>query len=153
MRTYFIVLASALLFAALVTELSSRLFAGNYYALLLIVFVALVVNGLFNARLAGRAPRSAAPGKHRPASKASGGHLDHRSPKKSGRREEGTIKWFDDTKGYGFIVRASGGEIFVHKRSVQHDEGERPQLYDGRKVSFQVAENEKGPYARNVTAL
>lgn len=153
MRTYLIVLASALLLAALVTELTSRLFAGNYFALLLVAFLALAVNGLFNARLAERAAQGTATAKPRPAGKAKDGSRKSRPAKTGGSREEGTIKWFDDAKGYGFIIRANGGEIFVHKRSVQHDGSERPQLHDGRKVSFQVAENEKGPYARNVTAL
>ena len=151
MHTYLIVLGSALLLAALVTELSSRLFAGNYFALLLIAFLALVVNGLFNARLAGPANRGGTGRRISPSSARQ--HSDGKPAKGDGRREEGTIKWFDDAKGYGFIIRANGGEIFVHKRSVRHNKGERPQLHDGRKVSFQVAENEKGPYARNVTAL
>lgn len=151
MRTYLIVLASAALLAALVTELSFRLFAENYFALLLLSFLALVVNGLFNARLAVRAAPAAA----RPPGRAAEGRGrgKAKSPERivSKEREEGVIKWFDEGKGFGFIIRASGGEIFVHKRSIQGG-GKRLQLRDGRKVSFEVAENEKGLHATNVTA-
>ncbi|MCY4344022.1 MAG: cold shock domain-containing protein [Gammaproteobacteria bacterium] len=156
MRTYIIVTASALVLAAVVTETHSRLFAGDYFALLLVTFLALAVNGLFNARLANRnaasAPAHAKP-KRQPAK-------PKRAPRETrtrlidgGKREEGTIKWFDETKGFGFIIRADRSEIFVHKRAIRADRGERPQLHDGRPVSFQVGENEKGLCAENVTAL
>ena len=157
MRTYTLVVASALLLAALTVGLSSKLPGGNF-TLLLIVFLALVVNGLFSARLAGHgAKRGRAQSKRRRSKggpKAPRTHTevaDERS--EDSQREEGTIKWFDETKGFGFIIRDAGGEIFVHKRSVKAANGERPQLPDGCRVSFQVAENEKGPYAKSVTTL
>lgn len=156
MRTYTIVIASALLLAALTVGLSSKLPGGNF-TLLLIVFLALVVNGLFSARLAGKGTRrSRAPSKRR---ESRGAKAPRKRTEAAGRRnedsppEEGAIKWFDDTKGFGFIIRDAGGEIFVHKRSVKATNGGRPQLPDGQRVRFQVAENEKGPYATNVTAL
>ena len=152
MRTTIIVTSSALLLAALVTETFTRLFAGQYFALLLITFLALAVNGLFNARLANQnAASPPAKSKRRPPKRA---------PREArtrlidgGKREEGTVKWFDEAKGFGFIIRADRSEIFVHKRAIRSDRGERPQLYDGRPVSFQVGENEKGLCAENVTAL
>lgn len=151
MRTYIIVTASALVLAALVTEAHFRLFAGDYFALLLVTFLALAVNGLFNARLASQNAAPPAKSKRRPAKRA---------PRETrtrliggGKREEGTVKWFDEAKGFGFIIRADRSEIFVHKRAIRADRGERPQLYDGRPVSFQVGENEKGLCAENVTAL
>jgi len=151
MRTYIIVTASALVLAALVTEAHFRLFAGDYFALLLFTFLALAVNGLFNARLANQNAPAPAKSKRRPAKRA---------PRETrtrliggGKREEGTVKWFDKAKGFGFIIRADRSEIFVHKRAIRADRGERPQLYDGRPVSFQVGENEKGLCAENVTAL
>lgn len=152
MRTYIIVVASALLLAALTVGLSSKLPGGNF-TLLLIAFLALVVNGLFCARLAGPGAGGGRARSKRPRSRG------RKRPEAAGRRsedsppEEGAIKWFDETKGFGFIIRDAGGEIFVHKRSVKATNGERPQLPDGRRVRFQVAENEKGPYAINVTAL
>ena len=150
MRTYLIVTASALVLAALVTEAHFRLFAGDYFALLLIAFLALAVNGLFNARLANQAA-SPAKSRRRPAKRAPRNTRTRLID--GGKREEGTVKWFDEAKGFGFIIRADRSEIFVHKRAIRADRGERPQLYDGRAVSFQVGENEKGLCAENVTAL
>jgi CspA family cold shock protein len=63
-------------------------------------------------------------------------------------RENGVVKWFDAKKGYGFIVRDSGEEIFVHFRSVR-GEGRRG-LNDGQAVSFRVEDTEKGPQAEDV---
>jgi len=68
-----------------------------------------------------------------------------------GEPEEGTVKWFNVTKGYGFIIRSSGEEIFVHHRSVQ-GEG-RGRLDDGARVRFRVAQTDKGPQAEDVEPL
>jgi cold shock CspA family protein len=65
--------------------------------------------------------------------------------------ENGTVKWFNVTKGYGFIIRSSGEEIFVHHRSVL-GEG-RGRLEDGAKVRFRVVDTDKGPQAEDVEAL
>ena len=66
-------------------------------------------------------------------------------------REQGTVKWFNGTKGFGFIIRDNGEEIFVHFRSIR-GEGRRG-LRDGQKVSFVVAQRDKGPQAEDVEAL
>lgn len=63
-------------------------------------------------------------------------------------REHGTVKWFNASKGFGFIVKDDGEEIFVHFRSIR-GEGRRG-LRDGQSVSFFVAESEKGPQAEDV---
>lgn len=65
--------------------------------------------------------------------------------------ESGTVKWFNVTKGYGFIIRSNGEEIFVHHRSVL-GEG-RGRLDDGAKVRFRVVDTDKGPQAEDVEAL
>lgn len=65
-----------------------------------------------------------------------------------GNREHGTVKWFNTSKGFGFIVKDDGEEIFVHFRSIR-GEGRRS-LRDGQSVSFIVAESEKGPQAEDV---
>ncbi len=66
-------------------------------------------------------------------------------------REQGTVKWFNDAKGFGFIQRESGEDIFVHFRAIQGD-GYRS-LRDGQKVEFIVTEGQKGLQAEEVTKV
>ena len=66
-------------------------------------------------------------------------------------REQGTVKWFNATKGYGFIERDAGGEIFVHHSDIRA-EGYRT-LDEGQRVEFSVVTDEKGPRAQDVAAL
>ena len=61
---------------------------------------------------------------------------------------KGTVKWFNDSKGFGFIQRDSGEDIFVHFRAIQGD-GYRS-LQDGEKVEFSVTEGDKGLQAEEV---
>ena len=66
----------------------------------------------------------------------------------------GTVKWFNDEKGYGFIEQASGGaDVFVHFRQVNNPSGGRVTLADGQAVTFEIGEGQKGPQAENVTAV
>lgn len=62
--------------------------------------------------------------------------------------EEGTVKWFDDRKGYGFISRANGKDVFVHFSNITQ-EGFKS-LKEGDKVIFDVQETERGLQAVNV---
>ena len=72
------------------------------------------------------------------------------SDKSSGRkgREIGTVKWFNVSKGYGFVTRASGEEIFVHFRSISGNG--RKVLREGQKIEFSVVDGDKGPQAEDV---
>jgi len=63
--------------------------------------------------------------------------------------EKGTVKWFNNVKGFGFITRESGGDLFVHFNSIV-GEGYRT-LRQGEAVEFDVEETEKGPQAIHVT--
>ncbi len=65
--------------------------------------------------------------------------------------ETGTVKWFNDAKGYGFISRESGGDVFVHYSDVQGS-GFRS-LQEGQRVEFTVEQGDKGPKAANVRPL
>jgi CspA family cold shock protein len=64
---------------------------------------------------------------------------------------EGTVKWFSERKGYGFIEKDEGGDIFVHHSAIQV-EGFKT-LHEGQRVSFEVEDGRKGPAAANVTPL
>jgi CspA family cold shock protein len=61
---------------------------------------------------------------------------------------EGTVKWFNDEKGFGFITQDGGGDIFVHHTAIMMD-GYRS-LNEGERVSFEITEGQKGPAAANV---
>ncbi len=68
--------------------------------------------------------------------------------------QNGTVKWFDGEKGFGFIQPEDGGkDVFVHFRQVNNTGYGRVNLDEGQKVTFEVEEGEKGPQAANVTAL
>ena len=66
-------------------------------------------------------------------------------------RETGTVKWFNDAKGFGFIERADGADVFVHYSAIQGD-GFRS-LSDGQQVEFEVVQGQKGPAAEGVNPL
>ena len=66
-------------------------------------------------------------------------------------REQGIVKWFNDSKGFGFIQRDSGEDIFVHFRAI-HGDGYRS-LKDGEKVEYTVVEGQKGLQAEEVRKL
>ncbi|GEA51171.1 cold-shock protein [Vibrio inusitatus NBRC 102082] len=64
----------------------------------------------------------------------------------------GTVKWFNEEKGFGFISQDNGGaDVFVHFRAIV-SEGFKT-LSEGQKVSFEVEQGQKGPQASNVTAI
>ena len=64
---------------------------------------------------------------------------------------KGTVKWFNNQKGYGFISDAEGHDVFVHYSGLNMDGFK--ELKDGESVEFEVIEGDKGPQAANVTRL
>ncbi|MEM8499663.1 MAG: cold shock domain-containing protein [Pseudomonadota bacterium] len=69
--------------------------------------------------------------------------------------EQGTVKWFNGNKGFGFICRENGEEVFVHFRSIESDDesGSRRHLRDGQAVEYRVVDSDRGPQAENVRGL
>ena len=63
----------------------------------------------------------------------------------------GRVKWFSNVKGYGFVERENGTDVFVHYTAIQ-SEGYR-KLEEGDEVMFDIIEGERGPLAQNVTKL
>lgn len=103
----------------------------NLPLMLLTLFILLLVSGHWHAR---------------PAISHGEGHTD--TAQKA--RESGSVKWFNQGKGFGFITRDSGDDVFVHFRSIR-GEGHRV-LHDGQRVEFAVTSNEKGLQAEDVAA-
>ena len=66
-------------------------------------------------------------------------------------REQGTVKWFNGGKGYGFIQRAEGEDVFVHFNAIVGD-GYR-NLEEGQRVEFTVTQGQKGLQAENVSVI
>jgi CspA family cold shock protein len=66
-------------------------------------------------------------------------------------KETGKVKWFNDSKGFGFISRENGPDVFVHHSAIQGD-GFRS-LAENQEVEFEVVEGQKGPQAQNVVKI
>ncbi len=65
--------------------------------------------------------------------------------------EEGTVKWFNEKKGFGFIVHDDGRDIFVHYSSIEMPGFKK--LVEGDRVSFEIKEGDRGPQAANVKKI
>jgi len=143
MTRVLIAAASALFLGAVATELHSRLFAGQYFALLVLTVTAVFIGSIVTDRVYQRTdPRPLNELAKADSSLARETALDDD-------RETGRVKWFNRTKGFGFIVRDSGGEIFVHHRNI-HGSG-RHSLKDGEQVRFKVVPHDKGLQAEQVS--
>jgi len=112
------------------TSPGASIFAGIY----LLAFVGCVIMGLTHSGSAKT--RKIAP-------------VGEGSPTQSDAREQGTVKWFNVTKGFGFITRDSGEDVFVHYRSVRGN-GRRT-LREGQRVMFVVVDGDKGLQADDVS--
>jgi CspA family cold shock protein len=64
---------------------------------------------------------------------------------------EGTVKWFSDQKGFGFIARDNGDDVFVHHSAIQGNGFKT--LAEGQRVEFTITQGQKGPAAANVTKI
>ena len=136
--------ATALFLGAVVTEIHSRLFAGRYFALLVLSVVGIFIGSLATHRIFARIDSVAEDDAISSATMATVDEPDDD-------RETGRVKWFNRTKGFGFIVRDGGGEIFVHHRNIQGSG--RRSLKDGELVRFKVAQHDKGLQAEHVSVV
>ena len=66
-------------------------------------------------------------------------------------RVKGTVKWFNESKGFGFIEQESGPDVFVHFRAINSDGFKT--LDEGQEVEFDVVEGDRGPQAANIVKL
>ena len=66
-------------------------------------------------------------------------------------RQNGTVKWFNETKGYGFITPESGPDVFVHFRAIEGNGFKT--LAEGQKVSFEVVQGQKGMQAERLQVI
>jgi CspA family cold shock protein len=78
-------------------------------------------------------------------------HISRIKKKETSMAEQGTVKWFNDAKGYGFISRQNGEDVFVHFSAIQA--GGFKSLQEGQTVQFDVTKGPKGWQAENVTAV
>ncbi len=129
-----IILCISATLAAFITQATplselAALFCSSFLAVIIMLF-----SQSIKTEAIGKSPKSA-------AKKAA-------SSKSDPNRETGTVKWFDSNKGYGFITRSMGEDIFVHFRSIKGN-GYRS-LYEGQAVDFLVTEGSKGPQAEDI---
>lgn len=68
-------------------------------------------------------------------------------------RETGTVKWFNVDKGFGFIVRENGEDLFIHFRALRDGEGSTEHLAEGLRVEYQIGQGRKGPQAEDVVII
>ena len=145
MKTAIVVVAVSVLFAAIATQIYSIVFAPNTLAVLVLAFVACAGTGFAVERFRAR-QTAAAGGRGRRAQ----ARQRQPGPPKGAPRETGTVKWFDRNKGFGFIVRPDGDEIFVHHRSIRRVGNERAGLDDGQRVNFVPMQRQRGWQAEDV---
>ena len=114
-----------------IVESFSLIFSANYVKTWALLFISAIIASLISVKLASASTSSSK------AAIAKG-------------QERGTVKWFNAAKGFGFITRENGEDVFVHFRSIQ-GKGHRS-LGEGQAVIFSVTEGEKGLQAVDVTS-
>lgn len=147
MKTLLVALISAALLAAVGTQIYDTLLGQNRLGLLAVLFVVGSATALVTVRFHGRqTPQRRRSKDYRPVRER------QPRPPKGAKREQGTVKWFSSRKGYGFIVRENGDDIFVHHRSIRRASSGRAELNEGQTVSFVPVERQRGWQAEDVAA-
>jgi CspA family cold shock protein len=128
---------------------------GTVFDITLVIAIAVgtLITALISPLLGGTAtPASAQPARPAKADKQKAEKSHDAAPRSvAGPREQGTVKWFNFNKGFGFITRESGEDIFVHFRSIR-GKG-RKSLPEGQRVEFVVTKGDKGLQAEDVEIL
>ena len=152
LKSIFVSLAVALIGSGLLTFAQS----GHFVRAAVAFFVVGVISSIATHLISGSSSQStsgSAPSK-KPGS-ASSKNSSQAQPtaadKNNENREEGEVKWFNISKGFGFITRDAGEDIFVHYRSIR-GEGHRS-LSEGQRVEYEVVDGDKGLQAEDVVAL
>lgn len=141
------ILIASLIVAIALAALS---FFANIYSLLpppLAIFSIALISGCLSSYWVGTAESGGSPAPSRPKRKKTA----PASSASKGPKETGNVKWFSASKGFGFITRDNGEDIFVHFRSIM-GKGHRI-LREGQRVEFAVTEGTKGLQAEDVTAI
>ncbi len=146
-KNIFIISFSAILAAVIASAvfetLSVQSLSGFFACAIISGLMTLIIQS-FTANSGKSFPQSNKPNKPKSKAKKASGNI-------SSAHEEGTVKWFDSKKGYGFITRAMGEDIFVHFRSIQGN-GYRS-LQEGQAVKFLVTTGDKGPQAEDIHVI
>ena len=168
MKIFFYIIVSALLLTYVPIQLLSLITPDNYVVFYTTIFLCLVINGLFihlmskNLIQTTTSPKRA--NKPRKQDNTRTRRPNNRNKTKtdsrdSGRRQsapddgqqlDGTIKWYNRRKSYGFIVDNSGEEIFFHQQELEPVNGKPPMVDKGLPVKFNKMLTEKGPQAQRV---
>lgn len=149
MKSIITTVVVAALFAVVATELYFRLLDGKYLVLMALFFVVGAATAMTAARFRSRQPQPA-PAERPPRKRAPRRREPETNVPAGAERETGEVKWFDRTKGYGFVRRENGDEIFLHHRSIRRQGGERASLDDGQMVNFVAVQRERGWQAEDV---
>jgi len=132
-----VALGAALITALAITQIqSAQLIESNllrFIATAAIIFIVILLSGLL------------------PRKSTSGNVTTGKSAETAPVREVGHVKWFNIDKGFGFIVRENGEDLFVHFRAV--GDGSTLQLVEGQKVEYHIGQGRKGPQAEQVVVL
>ena len=168
MKIFSYILVSALLLTYVPIQLLSLITPGNYIVFYTAIFLCLAINGLFihliSKNLIQTTTSTKRANKARQQNNARNRRPNNRNKTKtdrsdSGRRQsapddsqqlDGTIKWYNRRKSYGFIVDNSGEEIFFHQQELELVNGKPPMVDKGLTVKFNKMLTEKGPQAQRV---
>jgi len=151
----FVKIVIGVVVAAAATAITTWYSGDSHAALTLFVaFCGATISTALLVSLTDAVPANKAAGKSRGSAARPRPQAARSAPRNTaaeGPREEGKVKWFNVSKGFGFITKDDGEEIFVHFRSIRG--GGRRGLRDGQRVSFVVADSDKGPQAEDVEGL